>query len=195
MKILLLLAVVMATAYCAPTTQTQQRQRRMTLAEAQQLREVLTDLFRKSSAVNIQDVPAEMQGFWSSFKRGLGHALKLAHKGVHLYTKHVAPHVGRILQGQEGEREQGIVPIEEPVRSQQIDEDFNARLEQMDDDYARFEQYGDDYAQSEQYGEEDYTLEQLMAALQEYDGEGLSKEAKAQFDFGRLLGGIKGLFG
>ena len=181
MKTLLVLTVVLATALCAPTAR---RQSQMTLAEAQQLREVLSDLLRKSDAVNIQEMPAEMQGFWSSIKRGLGHALKLAHKGVQLYSRHIAPMLEQ-PRGEEGVPGEGEEPPRQYARRQQVDFDDYARFEQMDDDdYARAAQEGD---------EDDYALEQVLAALQQYDGEGLSKEAKAQFDFGKLLGSVGGL--
>ena len=140
MKTLLILTVVLATALCAPTKR--QIQQRQSLAEAQQMRRVLADLLRKTSTVNAQQVPAEMQSFWNHLKKGLGFALKLAHK-------HVLP----MLEGG-GERREG----EEPARRQQEYED-----------YARFEQMGEDYATMEQ-DDDDYALEQVLSALQQYGG-------------------------
>ena len=74
------------------------------------------------------------------------------------------------------------------VRGGGGEEEMPAAEMEMEAETARQQQdFGDYEALLQQFGD-NYAQEQVLAALQQW--EGLSEEAKAQFDFGRLVGGI-----
>ena len=239
MKIALIIAAILGTALCAPNkSQVQGREIEKELAklegltkqaemeqyydgtqeedvdvQAQELNSVLEDLLRQTNSVSVQDLPAELQGFWSSLKSGLGRAFRIANKGVQLYSRHVAPLLNRPPQRQMPQRR---MPRGYYARKEQID-DYNYAAKQEYDyaakqeyDYAAKQEY--DYAGEEQYnyaakqeydyaGEEqyNYAAKQLYnyAANEQYNyvaDEGMNDEANAQFI--KFLGGLlKKLFG
>lgn len=61
MKIFLIFAAIVAVALCAPA----QRQNRLSIAQVQELTEVLSNLLRQSNAITIQDIDGELQSMWS----------------------------------------------------------------------------------------------------------------------------------
>ena len=198
MKILLLVTAVVALSAASPALQQTELEKETEMeqyyddtveemslsnAEVQELKDILEDLLSKTDAVSAQAMSVEMQGFWSKLRRGLGSAFKIARKGVGLFSRHVVPLLSQQPQQQPWQQPQQQPwqqpqqqpwqqPQQQPPKRAPIQ--FRARpirrggrkVSRRRPARRRYNRKGRGRRSAEQ--EEDYTMEQLLASLQQY---------------------------
>ena len=82
---------VEAEQYYDSTNEVEEDAEKLSMAQVQELKDVLEDLLHQTNALSTEGMSAEMQGFWNVLKRGLGSAFRIAHRGVGFFNRNIAP--------------------------------------------------------------------------------------------------------
>lgn len=228
MKINLFIAAVLATAtFCTADPAMEQSQvekdlvekltnemshEALSTAEVQELNDILEGLLRQTNAVSTQGMSAEMQGFFSSLRRGFGRAFKVARKGVGFLANNVAPLLSQLPGQQYPPPPQSYQPMQyQPRQYQPRQQPMQYQPRQYQPMQYQPRQYqqprqqpkkkqqptrnkrrrqqrrgrgrrGKHVAREEQMDNIDYNMENVLSSLQQYDDD---EGAIQQYDYER----------
>jgi hypothetical protein len=150
----------------------EQSDEKLTIAEVQELKDILEDLLRQTNAVSTEGMSAEMQGFWNVLKRGLGSAFRIAHRGIGFLSRNIAPLF--VQPGQQPRQQYPMPPGYQPRQYQprtriQPKKKRTYRSRGRGRRQRGQGRQGRHEAQAEQLEGGDYVEKQVLSSLQDYD--------------------------